>query len=321
MGKTSIVIGEKEKHTLEIGWSIWWGDVTIKIDGLLKKDLPFQDPYFWTSFQRSYDITVGENERHSVHIETDGSYNPPISALVVDGRATQLPLDESGVVQQTYASTRFEVHPRLNTFQGALKFDLLGSTEQVPVSFWQRHFEGNQAVEELSYSGFLEKTRIAMSELGFEKIMDIRFDHNVVYTSKSLPDSTDHDDISIGINAALSELGPSSRKEVSHEVEINLAKRADLLHEHLRLFYSTKHEVNKQAFCLYARFAPIDSTQDKSQSLGEYQEDLDLKYSQSIKNDFVTIYRKISSIFPLSPGSQVLNLEDPRGREISLDLQ
>lgn len=320
MAKTAIVIGEKEKHTLEIGWSNWLGDVTIKIDGLLKKDLPFQDPYFWTTFQRAYDFTVGESEPHSVHIETDGNYDPPISVLTVDGKATQLPLDESGALQSNTAGTRFEVHPRLYTFQGVLKFDLMGSTEQEPITFWQRHFEGKQVAEELQYSDFLVKTKTALSELGFQKLMNIKLDHNEVYTSKALTDSSHEEDIGAGINAALTELGASGGKEVSHEVEINAAKITDFIREHLQMSYSIKHEVNKQPLSLYVRFAPIDSAQDKKQSLGAYQNELNAKYGSSIKNDFTLIYRKVSSIFPLLPGNQVLHLEDPQGLEISLDL-
>lgn len=319
MDKSQVVIGEKEKHTLGIGWSKWWGDVTINIDGLLKKDLPFQDPYFWTTFQRSYDFTIGENEPHSVHIEVDGNFNPPLK-VVVDGKAIQLLVDGGSTMPEAYGSTRFEVHPRLNTFQGALKFNLTASTEQEPRSFWQRHFEGKLVLEEMSYSDFLAKIRTALSELGFENIIDIKLDHNVVFRSKSPLDSDGEKDLSDGINAALVGIAPTGGKEVPHEVEINVAKRTDVLREHLRLSYSTKHEVNNHPLCLYLRFAPIDSTQDKNQSLGDYQNGLNLKYGPPIKNDLMTIYRKIARIFPISDDHQVLQLEDPRGQEISLSL-
>lgn len=84
------MIGIKEKHTLEIGWSNWLGDVTIKIDGEFKKDLPFEDKWgYGTTFQRSYNFTVGTNELHSVHVEVDGKYNPPIRSLVVDGKVVE----------------------------------------------------------------------------------------------------------------------------------------------------------------------------------------------------------------------------------------
>lgn len=312
MGKTSIVIGEKEKHTLEIGWSYWLGDVTIKIDGLLKKDLPFQDPCFWTTFQRSYDFAVGSNEPHSIHIETDGNFKPPIKALILDGKIIQLPVDGPRVMPEASASTRFEVHPRLNTFQGALKFGLTGSTEQEPSSFWQRHFEGKQVVEQMSYSDFLEKIRTTMSQLGFKKIIDIKLDHREAF-DKSVADSN----LDAGISSVLTDLLGTGRN-VSDEVEINLAKQTEFLQEHLRVSYSARHDINKQALCIYARFAPIDSTQDKKESLAEYQNNLNSKYGASIKNDFMTIYRKIAGTFPLLDENQVLHLEDPRGQEISL---
>jgi hypothetical protein len=204
------------------------------------------------------------------------------------------------------------------SMEGALKFNLLGSSCVEPTSFFQRHFEGKQIIEQMSYFNFFDGIRAVLCQLGFKKIVCIKLDHREVFNYNAQPQSTD--DLEAGIASAQNKL-QGSYKSILHNAEISAVRKTDSFHEHIAISYSQKHDFDKHALLVYLKFAPNEAVQSGKESLVDFDRRLDATYISSAKTDFLANYNKIGAIFQLSDDNRVVSLEDFEGREISLTPQ
>jgi len=78
--KANWVIGETERHMIEVSASVWSGKVMIRVDG---RDIT--STYQIGVSNKSYKFTVGEKERHDVEIRVGGLVNANFT-LFVDGK-------------------------------------------------------------------------------------------------------------------------------------------------------------------------------------------------------------------------------------------
>lgn len=81
MAKSKFEIGETEKHTLVVGWSIISKHLTIYLDG--KK---ITDKLHLTPTPEEWQLEVGESEKHQVKISAGGFSH---TKVVLDGKEVQ----------------------------------------------------------------------------------------------------------------------------------------------------------------------------------------------------------------------------------------
>jgi hypothetical protein len=81
-------VGEKERHVVTFAFNKFWGNLSIKVDGVaIRKELRMMS----VNLVKRWEFTVGEQERHQVVIEKRrelmfAGYRPQPVTAYVDGR-------------------------------------------------------------------------------------------------------------------------------------------------------------------------------------------------------------------------------------------
>jgi hypothetical protein len=87
MAKRKFEIGEKEKHTIVVGWNLFMKHIKIELDGRT-----VADKYHYSPGPEKFHFDVGDKEKHKVEISAGGFF--PIR-LVVDGKPAKR-MDSNG---------------------------------------------------------------------------------------------------------------------------------------------------------------------------------------------------------------------------------
>ncbi len=83
----SFTVGDEERHQLEYHFNKFWGNLSISVDGaVVRRDFRL----FSLSPVKSYELTVGDTERHTVRIEKTrplamAGFQPQAIRAFVDG--------------------------------------------------------------------------------------------------------------------------------------------------------------------------------------------------------------------------------------------
>jgi len=81
MAKTSFEIGEKEKHTLSIDWSLVMKRVRIELDGD-----KLTEEYIYSPLGSKFSYDIGTSEAHEVEVRVGGFTKLKV---LVDGKPVQ----------------------------------------------------------------------------------------------------------------------------------------------------------------------------------------------------------------------------------------